>query len=91
MSGPLAYLLVSWGVITFALVVLIAYRAVLASKEDDKLYINQAEEQMMASNQPELIQKMNRLARPIIALSVASGVLLLATAGVWVWIGLKSS
>jgi len=90
-SGPLAYLLGSWGAVTVVLVALVAYRAVLASKEDDKLYINQAEEHMMAAGQKELVAKLNKLARPIIALGVLSGVLLLASAGLWVWIGLRSS
>lgn len=91
LSGPLVYLLVSWGVITAVLLVLVGYRSVLAAGEDDKLYINQAEEHMMASGQKELLIKLNKLAKPIIALGVLSGILLLASAGVWVWIGLKSS
>jgi len=34
-SGPLAYLLLSWGLITVALVALLVYRASLSNKEDD--------------------------------------------------------
>ena len=33
---------------------------------------------------------MNRLGRPIISLAVLSGVLFMATAGMWLWNGLKS-
>jgi hypothetical protein len=90
-SGPLEYLLLSWGVITGILILLLIYRTTLASREDDQIFIGKTEENMMASEQRELIGKMNRLGRPIITLSVLSGALLLATAGMWVWIGFKSS
>jgi hypothetical protein len=42
---------------------------------------------MMASEQPELVAKMNRLARVITVLAIITGVSLLATAGIWVYIG----
>ena len=87
---PLAYLLVSWGVSTAVLVVLVIYRATLSSREDDQIFLNQAEDQIMATEQREIIGKMNRLGRPIISLAVLSGVLFMATAGMWLWNGLKS-
>ncbi len=86
-SGPLAYLLLSWGVITVALVILLVYRATLSSKEDDQLYLNKAEVSMMGSAQAVLITRLNRLGKPIMALAILSGILLLATASVWVWSG----
>ena len=89
-SGPLAYLLLTWGLITVALVVLLIYRATLSSKEDDQLYLNKAEVEMMGSDQAALITKMNRLGKPIITLAVLSGVLLLASAGLWAWIGFNN-
>jgi hypothetical protein len=90
-SGPLAYLLLSWGLITVALVVLLIYRATLSSKEDDQLYLNKAEVSMMGSEQALVITRLNRLGKPIIALAVLSGLLLLASASLWVWIGLKNT
>jgi hypothetical protein len=89
-SGPLAYLLLSWGLITVALVALLVYRATLSSKEDDQLYLNKAEVAMMGSDQAALISQLNRLAKPILALSILSGILLLASASVWVWIGFNN-
>jgi hypothetical protein len=89
-SGPLAYLLMSWGVITVMLVILVIYRATLSSKEDDQIFLNSAEDTMMASEQREIINKLSRLGRPIATLAVLSGILLLATTGVWLWTGLKS-
>jgi hypothetical protein len=89
-SGPLAYLLLGWGLITIALVVLVVYRTTLSSKEDDRLYLNKAEVEMMGSDQVALNLKLNRLAKPILVLAVLSGILLLASAGLWVWIGFNT-
>jgi hypothetical protein len=89
-SGPLAYLLLSWGLITLALVALLVYRATLSSKEDDQLYLNKAEVAMMGSSQAAINSQLNRLAKPILALSILSGILLLASASLWVWIGFNN-
>jgi hypothetical protein len=89
-SGPLAYLLLSWGLITVALVALVVYRTTLSSKEDDQLYLNKAEVNMMGSDQAVLITRLNRLTKPILALAILSGILLLATAGLWAWIGFNN-
>jgi hypothetical protein len=87
--GPLAYLLLAWGVVTGALVILVVYRVTLSSKEDDQIFIGKAEEHI-AAEQRIIIMKVTRLTRPIYTLAVISGVLLLATAGVWIWDGLRS-
>ena len=89
-SGPLGYLLLSWGVITAMLIILVIYRTTLSTREDDQLFLNKAEDQMMASEQRMLIGKIDRLGRPIISLAVLSGLLLIASAGVWLWVGLKN-
>lgn len=89
-SGPLAYLLLSWGLITVALIALLVYRVALSSKEDDQLYLNKAEVAMMGSDQAAVISRLNRLTKPILALSILSGILLLASASLWVWIGFNN-
>ena len=89
-SGPLAYLLLSWGLITTALVVLLVYRGTLSNKEDDQLYLNKADVEMMGSDQTAVIAKLNRLGKPIWALAILSGLLLIASASLWVWIGFNS-
>ena len=89
-SGPLAYLLLSWGLITLALVILLVYRATISSKEDDQLYLNKAEISMMGGDQTAIITRLNRLVKPIIALAILSGILLLASASLWVWIGFSN-
>jgi len=88
--GPLAYLLLSWGVITIVLVGLLIYRAVLATREDDQIYLNKAEVSMMAGEQQVLIGRLQRLTKPITWLAVLSGILLIGSAGLWLWMGLTS-
>jgi hypothetical protein len=89
--NTLAYLLMIWGAITAVLVVLVIYGNALSTREDDEIYLNKTEESMMADEQRTLIGKMTRLARVITVLAIMSGVFLLASAGVWVWIGLYKS
>ena len=89
--NTLAYLLMIWGSITAVLVVLVIYGNALSTREDDEIYLNKTEESMMATEQRTLIGKMTRLARVITVLTIMSGVFLLASAGVWVWIGLYKS
>jgi hypothetical protein len=85
----LMLLMVSWGVTTTVLVILVIYRGTLSSKEDDQIFINAAE-QHQYEEQQAVIAKMSRLTKPIIALAVISGVLLLTSAGLWIYGGLKS-
>jgi hypothetical protein len=68
-------LMISWIVITIVLVALVVYRATLSSREDDQIFI---------------IARISRLTKPIIALSVLSGALLLASASVWIYSGFMS-
>ncbi len=88
LSDLLRYLLVLSGALSAVLVVLVVYGNVLDSRADEEIYLNETEKKMMASDQPALIAKMNHLARAIAALAVTTGVFLLATAGIWVYIGL---
>jgi len=82
-------LMISWGVITVVLVVLVVYRGTLSSKEDDQIFIDAAE-QHHYQEQLVIIDRISRLTRPIIALAVVSGVLLLASVGVWIYQAFKS-
>jgi hypothetical protein len=91
MAGILTYLLMASGVVSALLVVLVIYGNALDNREDEEIYLNKTEEKVMAGDQPALINQMNRLARVITVTAVAAGVFLLASAGVWVWIGLYKS
>ncbi len=82
-------LMICWIVITIVLVALVVYRGTLSSREDDQIFIDAAE-QHHYDEQIAIIAQMSQLTRPIIALSVLSGALLLASAGVWIYSGYMS-
>jgi hypothetical protein len=88
-STILVLLMIAWGIITVALVVLLIYRGTLSSKEDDQIFIDAAE-QHHYQEQQVIIAKITGLTMPIIWLAVISGVLLLTSAGIWIYRGLKN-
>jgi hypothetical protein len=79
----------SWGVITVALIGALVYRGVLSNREDDQIFIDDAEQHYYREQQ-EIIARMSALNRPIIALSLLSGLLFLTTMGVWIYQGYSS-
>lgn len=88
-SLVLTLLMISWGVVTVILTVLVIYRATLSSREDDQIFIDAAE-QHHYKEQQAIIARISRLTGPIITLAVVSGALLLASAGIWLYRGFKS-
>jgi hypothetical protein len=83
------YLLIAWGVVTAIFLLLIAWRSVLSSHEDDQIFIDSAQDHM-AREQRELITKINKLSPPILTSGITSGVLLLLIVGMFVYQGLKN-
>ncbi len=90
-STLLTYLMGFSGAVAAVLVILVIYGNVLDTRVDEVIYLNKTEEKMMASDQPALVSKLNHLARVITVLAIITGVSLLATASVWVYIGLNKS
>ena len=88
-SLALTLLMISWVVITSVLAILVIYRGTLSSREDDQIFIGDAEKHHYQEQQV-IIARISRLTRPIITLAVLSGVLLLASASVWLYGGFKS-
>jgi hypothetical protein len=88
-SLALSLLMISWGVITAVLAVLVIYRGTLSSREDDQIFIDAAEQHHYREQQA-IIARSVRLTKPIIALAVLSAVLLLASASLWMYQGFKS-
>jgi hypothetical protein len=89
LNGPFLYLLIAWGVVTAIFLILVIWRSVLASHEDDQIFLDAAEEHM-AKEQRELVTKINKLSSPILTSGIMAGVLLLAIAGIFVYNGLKN-
>ena len=88
-QGTTLYLTVIWGVVTAIFLVLVAWRSVLSSHEDDQIFIDAAQEHM-AREQRELVAKIESLSKPLMASGITSGVLLLLIAGIFVYHGLKN-
>ena len=89
LTGPNLYLTVAWGVITTVFIGLLIWRSLLASHEDDQIFLDAAESHM-AREQQELIAKISSLSRPITTSGIAAGGLLLIIVGMWLYEGLKS-
>jgi hypothetical protein len=89
LKGPFLYLLITWGVVTAIFLLLVIWRSVLTSHEDDQIFLDAAEEHM-AKEQRELVTKINKLSSPILTSGIMAGVLLLAIAGIFVYNGLKN-
>ena len=89
LSGPLNYLLITWGVVTAIFLFLLLRRSLLASHEDDQIFLDAAEEHM-AREQRELVAKINALSKPLMGTGILAGALLLVIAGMWLYSGLKN-
>ena len=88
LTGPILYLLIAWGIVTAVFVVLLIWRSLLESHEDDQIFLDSAQDHM-AREQRELVSKINTLSRPIMTSGIAAGGLLLVIAGLWLYEGLK--
>ncbi len=80
-------LVVAWGVLTVALIVLLIYRGTLTMHEDDQLFLGESESHM-AREQMEIMQKVTRLGPFVKVLGTASAVLMLTIAGLAIYQGL---
>jgi hypothetical protein len=79
----------AWGVVTAVLMVFILYRRALSAREDDQLLLG-AREQHVAADQRAMFQKISRTTAPIVTLAVLSGLLLIASVGLWLYQGYRS-
>jgi hypothetical protein len=86
---PLSWLISIWGVLTAVLVVLLIYRGTLSMHEEDQLFLSDPDSPRHRE-QEELISKMNKL-RPMLRLfGTASGVMVLAIGGMFVYQSLSA-
>lgn len=82
-------LLIIWGIVTAALVILVIYRGTLSLHEDDQLFLGESESHL-AKEQEVLVARLTRLTPIVRLLGVASGGLILVIAGLWIWRGLSA-
>ena len=76
--------LLLWGVVTTALAVLLIYRSTISMKEEDQLFLDSAQSNLEREQQ-EVRTRLARLTPYTAILGVTSGLLLVATAGLWVY------
>ncbi len=88
MSTTLEMLLIVWGVLTALLLILLIYRSTLSIHEEDQLYLDEAEAHMQ-KEQDEIHAKLDRIVLPVRVLGGASALLLLMSAGFWIYEGLS--
>jgi uncharacterized membrane protein len=91
LSSLLTYLLVFTGAVSAFLVVLVIYGNALDTRADEEIILNKTEQEMLEGEQPLIASRMHRLARVIIVVAIIAGASLLASAGIWAYIGLFRS
>ena len=89
MTPGMEWLLIVWGIVTGIFLVLLFYRSTLTRQEDDQLFIDESASSM-ATEQRELIAKVNKINPLVKTVGATSGVMLLVIAGWAVYIGLNA-
>jgi hypothetical protein len=87
--GTLEILFIAWGVVTAVLVCALIYRSALATREEDQIFLDAAGESM-AREQRAIVARIEKLSRPITALMITSGAILVVMAGMWLYKGFQS-
>lgn len=82
--STLSTVLLLWGIVTAALAVLLIYRSTISMKEDDQLFLDSTQSNL-EKEQQEVRTQLARLTPYTAILGVTSGLLLVATAGIWVY------
>ena len=82
--SALEVVLIIWGVVTGILTILLIYRSTISMKEDDQLFLDPSQVNMEREQQ-EVRSRLRKLAPYTTALGATSGVLLVASAGMWVY------
>jgi len=87
--GTIQILLIVWGVITAVLICAMIYRSTLETREEDQIFLDAAGDSM-AQEQRAIVAKIEKLGRPIAALAVVSGLILVTIVGLWLYQGFKN-
>jgi hypothetical protein len=86
---PLLCLFVAWCVVTAVLMVFALYRWGLSVREDDQLFLGAGEEHI-AAEQQAMFKRISKTTALLVTLSVLSGLLLIASVGLWLYQGFRS-
>jgi hypothetical protein len=89
MTQGMEWLLIVWGVVTGIFLMLLFYRSTLTRQEDDQLFIDESSSSR-ATEQRQLIAKVNKINPLVKMVGATSGLMILAIAGWAVYIGLNS-
>ena len=89
MTSTLTLLLIVWGLLTAVLVVLLIYRSTLTMQEDDQLFLDDSSMHMQ-EEQLALQRRMGKIQPYVRVLGVASGLLIVVIAGLWLYEGLSA-
>ena len=89
MTPGLKWLLIAWGIVTGILLILLFYRSTLTRQEDDQLFIDESSASR-ATEQGQLIAKVNKINPLVKIVGATSGVMILVIAGWAVYLGLNS-
>ncbi len=89
MTQGMEWSLIAWGIVTGILLILLFYRSTLTRREDDQLFIDESSSSR-ATEQSQLIAKVNKINPLVKLVGATSGLMLLAIAGWAVYLGLNS-
>jgi hypothetical protein len=89
MTQGMEWSLIMWGVVTGILLILLFYRSTLTRQEDDQLFIDESSSSR-ATEQSQLIAKVNKINPLVKLVGATSGLMILAIAGWAVYLGLNS-
>jgi hypothetical protein len=88
MTQGMEWLLIVWGVVTGILLILLFYRSTLTKQEDNQLFLDESASSR-ATEQRQLLVKVNRLGSLVTTAGATSGLLTLLLVGWVVYLGLN--
>ena len=89
MTQGMEWMLIAWGIVTAVFLMLLFYRSTLTRQEDDQLFIDESSASR-ATEQSQLIAKVNKINPLVKLVGAISGLMILAIAGWAVYLGLNS-
>jgi hypothetical protein len=80
MTQGMEWMLIVWGIVTGIFLILLFYRSTLTRQEDDQLFIDESSSSR-ATEQSQLIAKVNKINPLVKLVGATSGLMILAIAG----------